>query len=188
MSDRERAAEGVGNIDLDKREAVAKAATPGRWAFGDRTGSLRVETAGGNQTTEICVLEEQGDAEERGLWGTEFKNADHIATFDPPTVLALIERLRKAETEVHYANGVAELAMKHRDAAEADVASLRALLCEASDALRPFVDEAFVWHNLIPDRRTIKIYTGAAAEDASFTVGDLRAARTVATEIKEALK
>lgn len=75
--------------DLDALEAVARAATPGEWEP-YQVHHTRSEAG-------YCAVE-VGDTEVRiarfeGGWF----DAEHIATFDPPTVLALIAKLREAE-------------------------------------------------------------------------------------------
>src|SRR5690606_27092847 len=78
---------------------IAEAATPGPWGVNPwRAVVDEMETL-----TPICGM----------LWPTELRteeqtlaNAQHIATFDPPTVLALldeIELLRRERGETHFA-------------------------------------------------------------------------------------
>jgi hypothetical protein len=78
-------------LNLDDLGAVARAATPGPWeaepylymADDDR---VRVTSPSDGPLFNLAE-------------GVEPVNASHIATFDPPTVLALIARLRDAERE-----------------------------------------------------------------------------------------
>ena len=74
-------------LDLDALEAVARAATPGPWTYKPTILGLPNTTvmAGDDQLGYICV----------GHFLAP--NATHIAAFDPPTVLALITRIREAE-------------------------------------------------------------------------------------------
>ena len=69
-------------LDLDALEAVARAATPGPWHQG-----AHYIGAGGEPYDPEAVV---GQA-------SILCDAAHIAAFDPPTVLALITRLREAE-------------------------------------------------------------------------------------------
>ena len=76
-------------LNLDDLEAVARAATPGPWeaepylytADDDR---VRVTSPSDGPLFNLAE-------------GVEPVNASHIAAFDPPTVLALITRIREAE-------------------------------------------------------------------------------------------
>ena len=82
--------------DLDALEAVAKAATPGPWeAYADRC--VRTEPYGPIIYDDSCQENENADA-----------NMAYVATFDPPTTLALIAevrslRARVAEVEASFA-------------------------------------------------------------------------------------
>jgi hypothetical protein len=49
---------------------------------------------------------------------------------------AEVERLREA---LHYCNGTADLSMKHRDAAEAEVERLRERVAKLEEVLIPFI-------------------------------------------------
>lgn len=83
----------VTELDLDALEAVANAATPGPWLAADEapewTAAQRVfaPELGDEQDDTICEA-------------VEYKDAEHIATFDPPAVLALIARVRAAEATI----------------------------------------------------------------------------------------
>lgn len=80
------------DLDLDALEAVARAATPGPW-------ETRCEGPG--EPTRVCH-----DSEYVIYLGYDYaadldaKDAAHIATFDPPTVLALIARVKEAEAGI----------------------------------------------------------------------------------------
>lgn len=88
------------DLDLDALEATARAATPGPWML-DGMGEDEPEinywahrfigTAEPNESgsNEIIATSEDGHG----------PNAEYIAAFDPPTVLALIARIREAEDE-----------------------------------------------------------------------------------------
>lgn len=80
--------------NLDNLRKIAEAATPGPW-----------ETLGGQGpfgTHAVCHRMEQGTLVEIAYRDAHFDkaNAVHIATFDPPTVLALLTRLEQAEQAV----------------------------------------------------------------------------------------
>lgn len=75
---------------LDHLEAVAKAATPGPWTVAeDLEGYVY---AGDGET--VAMDEREGVAD-----------VEHIATFDPPTALALIARVRELEAALDKALG-----------------------------------------------------------------------------------
>ena len=78
-------------LDLDALEAVARAATPGPWEaepylYTADDDWVRVTSPSDGPLFNLAE-------------GVEPVNASHIATFDPPTVLALIAKLREAEQE-----------------------------------------------------------------------------------------
>lgn len=79
-------------LNLDDLEAIARAATPGPWQHlpyggqnqnGDYSGGEIYEANGEHLISDV--------SDEAG---------SHIATFDPPTVLALIAKLREAEAVI----------------------------------------------------------------------------------------
>lgn len=75
------------DLNLDVLEAIARAAAPGPW----------VRATSGTRSWAL-VLSASGTADEyRVSQSADDDDAEHIATFDPPTVLALITRLREAE-------------------------------------------------------------------------------------------
>lgn len=87
------------DLNLDALEATARAATPGPWRwdenYGDPgdtglalTNDARKEIVGA-YNYHCCAFRDEPNVGEG--------DAEHIATFDPPTVLALIARLREAE-------------------------------------------------------------------------------------------
>lgn len=61
-----------------------------------------------------------------------------VATYSVEQVEALEARIETLEESLHYCNGVADLAMKHRDEAEARVAVLTEALGESLDALEEY--------------------------------------------------
>lgn len=98
-------------LDLTTLREVAQAATPGRWRWRSATTSNdRVYLFGGRGGQVVMTFERMGmqcaqplfrrdgvlhDAGRENIY--EFADAKHIATFDPSTVLALIDQLESAE-------------------------------------------------------------------------------------------
>ncbi len=70
------------DLDLDALTGVAEAATSGEWRIGS------------DPLGQIAVRAEKRDALAVVTWDDD---RTHIATFDPPTVLALIAEAREAE-------------------------------------------------------------------------------------------
>jgi len=87
--------------NLDQLRQAAERATPGPWAVYDRGIGYEVHDANGYELN--------------GGMRETFTEADatHIATFDPPTVLALIDRVEAAEQAVERAK--AADALQRRD-------------------------------------------------------------------------
>lgn len=80
------------DIDLDALEATARAATPGPWWQGREV----------RHESDLDVYSERDVSDTSHdiathVWSTA--DAEHIAAFDPTTVLALIARLREAEDD-----------------------------------------------------------------------------------------
>ena len=115
-------------LDLDRLEAVAKAATPGPWSVW-RHDDARLRFV--------------SDGKENLADEVEPKDAAHIAAFDPPTVLALIAAAR--DNEEHRARSML------LDEAQADNARLVRMLAKRvaalavvkaeRDELRPELDQ-----------------------------------------------
>lgn len=81
-------------LDLKALRKVAEAATAGPWV----QGYLNEVWAGGKAP----IVNWQGfDDSDRGR-AEHFANAAHIATFDPPTVLALLDRIEAAEKRLSH--------------------------------------------------------------------------------------
>ena len=78
------------DLDLDALEAVARAATPGPWTY-------KPTILGLPNTTVMAGDDQLGYI---GVGHFLAPNATHIAAFDPPTVLALIAKLREAEAVI----------------------------------------------------------------------------------------
>lgn len=79
------------DLDLDALEAVARAATPGPWEYRHESPSMNGEN---------CTIRQSGVPGIRmsaHVYGFGTGMIEHIAAFDPPTVLALITRIREAE-------------------------------------------------------------------------------------------
>lgn len=92
---------------LDEIEATARAATgaaePSDWKADVYPVTKRLAAFEGQTTGSVDRLIECD-----GVYGTmDGRVATHIATFDPPTVLALIARLREAEAKVERATTIA---------------------------------------------------------------------------------
>lgn len=81
-------------LDLEQLEKVARVATDGPWSVvdGDEVTSAEGPLLAGLPTGDAIVC-----------W---MPDATHIATFDPPTVLALIARLREAEAKVERVEAI----------------------------------------------------------------------------------
>lgn len=77
-------------LDLNSLERIAQAATPGPWTTFDEDG----EAYSSPPATGAFLVEYGADAEQK------MRDIRHIATFDPPTVLALIARVRHAEAAI----------------------------------------------------------------------------------------
>lgn len=81
------------DLDLDALEAVARAATPGPWEYRHESPSMNGEN---------CTIRQSGVPGIRmsaHVYGFGTGMIEHIAAFDPPTVRALITRIREAERE-----------------------------------------------------------------------------------------
>lgn len=103
----------MSDLDLTKLREIAEAATPGPWEYGMTTFGDPREGA-----THACVRVENADwrdflAVVEGSTEADL-NMTHIATFDPTTVLALldeIEELRRWKAEmVQMLDGLNKLA------------------------------------------------------------------------------
>ena len=80
-------------LNLEDLEAVARAATPGPWTY-------KPTILGLPNTTVMAGDDQMGYM---GVGHFLAPNATHVATFDPPTVLALIAKLREAEAVIEAA-------------------------------------------------------------------------------------
>lgn len=98
-------------LDLDRLREVAKKATPGPWTL----------IGGGEYLTPIGLMVAPDDG---GVWP---EDATHIAAFDPPTVLALLDRVAELEAKVARVNAEYARHVCDRDALADKVARLEAL-------------------------------------------------------------
>ena len=81
------------SIKLDDLEATAKAATPGPWSINWETDEYH---AGMPDKWALSI----NGPEASDFADLAAADAEHMATFDPPTVLALIAKLREAEAVI----------------------------------------------------------------------------------------
>lgn len=98
------------SIKLDDLEATAKAATPGPWNYDTHDGGVdRLEDDDGEIVVAGAVVGTfwPHGASTRQLL-LESSDALHIATFDPPTALALIAKLREAEAVAEKVRAVCD--------------------------------------------------------------------------------
>lgn len=93
-------------INPDELRKVAEAATPGPWrAVDDADGFTFVDRGSGRLA---IVAEVVPSNRNRG------NDSLHIATFDPPTVLALLSRLEQAEQAVERAKAECARQREHK--------------------------------------------------------------------------
>lgn len=85
-------------IDIEELKRKALAATPGPWTVDPGRTSYLASREGRAETIMHCVSgpDSVGDYED---WGYTQINANYMASVDPTTVLALIERLEAAERD-----------------------------------------------------------------------------------------
>lgn len=113
-------------LDLGKLREVASAATPGPWGRATTDGMGWAVHRGEHET--VALYADRDDAE-------------HIATFDPPTVLALIERVERAEAAVERVRTIcvpdwrSNRGHEHQTTTEAYAAGRNALLDDLRSAL-----------------------------------------------------
>lgn len=116
---------GAERRDIKAPREIAEAATPGPWRWRDGLkGSWRLSPG---------VLIADGTDGTPGGDSQDQANAAHIATFNPSTVLALLDRVEVAERERDRAWNTAraaalDQALAQRDAAEARAAALQEAL------------------------------------------------------------
>lgn len=84
--------------NLDTLRTIAEAATPGPWEVRNVT---EMDADGVTDLAHVLASElETEDAVQAVATGVTREDAHHIATFDPPAVLALLSRLEQAEQAV----------------------------------------------------------------------------------------
>lgn len=109
--------------NLDTLRKVAEAATQGVWERFDVTD---LDTFGVTDLAHVLATElETEDAVQAVATGVTREDAHHIATFNPPAVLALLSRLEQAEQAVVLAKAECARQREHkgvfaRRAAEAE--------------------------------------------------------------------
>ena len=86
-------------LDLDALEAVARAATPGPWNYRQTVLGMVSTTVSAGDGSHVAYP---------SVCHALPENATHIATFDPPTVLALIARVREEQQKRAEAEAVIE--------------------------------------------------------------------------------
>jgi hypothetical protein len=95
-------------IDLDAIEAVTRGATPGPWEV--RRGEPWVIAKGWGNLKSILHVELP-----KNQTPTQRADMHHIATMDPATTLALVERVRELEEEVARQRARDERSAKGQD-------------------------------------------------------------------------
>lgn len=101
-------------LDLEHLRKVAEAATPGPWEPADEDGWI-----GADGCYVVSSDENSINRADRpiGLAYNRPSDAEHIAAFDPPTVLALFDRLEASEAEASKYRGLYDEAESaHTDA------------------------------------------------------------------------
>lgn len=189
--------------DLTKLRQLAKAAAsaaPGTWESDreymedapnrhyeffviDGSGNRMFGTENSDAGFGLIEAEYDEDGSEYAWNEPARKVTEFIVAAQPTSVLALLDRLERAEAE---AKRIYQVKLSDDQAFANEVAKLHALLADAGKALEPFASEAFVWRS--PDDYAVVVVGCGADEYPSFCVGHLRAARNVATKIEEALK
>lgn len=92
------------HIDVSKLREVAEAATPGPWATEKKPGGRQnvMEPKRVYSETVREIAEFADDVADT----IDAADAEYIATFDPPTVLALLDRLERAEAALERVRAV----------------------------------------------------------------------------------
>lgn len=121
------------NLDLAGLRRIAEAATPGPWGRGFDGEVMRLDAYDREMDEHVTSPDAEADA-------------NHIAAFDPPTVLALLDRIKELEAERHKAQRACRtLGKVVEDQARAalDATGLHHLVDETGDG-----DWGAVWENL----------------------------------------
>ena len=125
-------------------EALRAKATPGTWRAIDKPTSARVQ-AGRSVAVAAC----RAKYRDASSIAVAHANAALIvaAVNAMPAMIAYVRELERERDEArdgwHMANGVADLAMKHRDSAEAERDALREVV-RAADAMEPYAAYGYV--------------------------------------------
>ena len=182
----------MSDLDLDALEKIAKAATPGPWRREPVKGYCddNVLTDAPNYQTKPNGNYVASTGLAGGHSKQNFQNdAAHIAAFDPPTVLALID-LARVEHDRRNRQGTHgpdchtwgprhyDCLMAHVATLTADLATARAQLAMAREALEPFAKRSN--------------YLGTTADDVTHwhpavgspvSAGDLHRAREALSQL-----
>jgi hypothetical protein len=106
-------------IDMARLRALAETATPGPWTenvLGSEGYDVRANPdPSGNPIRRIRVAKFGYEK-----WETDRANAEYVAAFDPPTVLALLDRVETAESTIAAVWAVAERASRKGYELDAD--------------------------------------------------------------------
>ena len=137
--------------DLTSLRAVAEAATPGPWQI---KCSVRDE-----------VLDEHGDSVASRL---PHPDAEFIATFDPPTVAALIDRVERAERERDEQRVRKDIARRAESEMELRLLALRAAvagLADEWDGIETWPNEQGVFEQCAAQVRAVLAPEDEGADD-----------------------
>lgn len=83
----------MSDLDLVGLRKIAGKATPGRWVFSPDDGSALDADA-------VFALDDAGEEVSTVTAWIDANDAAHIAAFDPPTVLALLDLIEELEAEL----------------------------------------------------------------------------------------
>ena len=96
-------------MELNELRKIAEAATPGPWGlWNPAVGESHIAIA--NKVAWRSVVSATGFVDDEFI--PHWADANHIATFDPPTVLALLSRLEQAEAQVARVREIAKADLK----------------------------------------------------------------------------
>ena len=121
----------------DKQRAIAEAATPGPWEpikGVEEADEMRCGVSAVRGSTHYLMATIENGAP-GDFCDTEWANALHIATFDPPTVLALLSRLAALEAALAEEHDSALVLANRNAALEAERAAGDARVVELEAAL-----------------------------------------------------
>ena len=93
------------NLDLTKLREIAEAATPGPWGlWNPSSGPSHISIGGKIAFQSVETADSFAYDEVIPHW----RDAYHIATFDPPTALALIDEIEQVRGQVNSVRGILE--------------------------------------------------------------------------------